>query len=136
VDEVCIHFNRGGYVVNKLASLGLAAGLVSIASVAALGEQGYPMVCRGGGGMNAEIFGGVIIVHFEPTDVGVGVAPPGPGQCGWLDRGYRPGEPATLKYSGDPEGVHYLVDGVVGGGNFYVHVHKDGGSMVVHRIGP
>ena len=46
----------------------------AIASVAALGQQGYPMVCHGGVRRNAEIFAGVVIVHFEPTDVGVGVA--------------------------------------------------------------
>jgi hypothetical protein len=39
-------------------------------SVAAFGQRRYPMVCHGGGRLNAEIFAGVIIVHFEPTDVG------------------------------------------------------------------
>jgi hypothetical protein len=123
--------------MNTFASLGLAAGVLAMASVAAFGQPvGYPMVCHGGGAMKAEIFAGTIIVRFEPTDVGVGVAPPGPGQCGWLDRGYRPGEPASLRYSGNLDGVRYLVDGVVRGGNFYVHVHKDGDAMMVDRVGP
>jgi hypothetical protein len=123
--------------MNRFASLGLAVGLLSMASAAAFGQQGgYPMICHGGGAMKAEIFAGTIIVRFEPTDVGVGVAPPGPGQCGWLDRGYRPGEPASLRYSGNPDGVRYLVDGVLRGGNFYVHVHRDGDAMTVDRIGP
>jgi hypothetical protein len=109
-----------------------------MASAAAFGQQGgYPMICRGGGAMKVEIFAtGTIIVRFEPTDVGAGVAPPGPGQCGWLDRGYRPGEPASLRYAGNPDGVHYLLDGVLRGGNFYVHVHRDGDAMAVDRIGP
>jgi hypothetical protein len=136
VDENWLTRDRGECVMKKLASLALAAGLVSIMSAAAFAQPGYPMVCHGGGGMNAEIFADAIIIQFEPTDVGVGVAPPAPGQCGWLDRGYRPGEPAFLRYSGNPDGVHYLIDGVVGGGNFYVHVHKAGGAMVVDRIGP
>jgi hypothetical protein len=62
-----------------------------MASAATFGQQGgYPMICHGGGAVKAEIFVGTIIVRFEPTDVGAGVAPPGPGQCSWLDRGYRP----------------------------------------------
>jgi hypothetical protein len=123
--------------MNTFASFGLAFGLLSMASAAAFGQQaGYAMVCRGGGAMKAEIFAGTIIVRFEPTDVGAGVAPPAPGQCGWLDRGYRPGEPASLQYSGYPDGVRYLADGVFRGGNFYVHVHKNGDSMMVDRIGP
>jgi len=123
--------------MNTFASLGLAVGIVSIASAAAFGQQaGYPMVCRGGGAMKAEIFAGAIIVRFEPTDVGVGVAPPGPGQCGWLDRGWRPGEPASLQYSGNPNGLRYLADGVFRGSNFYVHVHKDGDVMAVDQTGP
>jgi hypothetical protein len=123
--------------MNTFASFGLAFGLLSFASAAAFGQQAdYPMVCHGGGAMKAEILAGTIIVRFEPTAVGVGVAPPGPGQCGWLDRGYRPGEPTSLQYSGNPDGVRYLVDGVFRGGNFYVHVHKDGDSMMVDRTGP
>jgi hypothetical protein len=123
--------------MNTFASFGLAFGLLSMASAAAFCQQaGYAMVCRGGGAMKAEIFAGTIIVRFEPTDVGAGVAPPAPGQCGWLDRGYRPGEPASLQYSGNPDGVRYLADGVFRGGNFYVHVHKNGDSMMVDRIGP
>jgi hypothetical protein len=123
--------------MNTFASFGLAFSLLSMASAAAFGQPaGYPMVCHGGGEMKAEIFAGTIIVRFEPTDVGAGVAPPAPGQCGWLDRGYRPGEPALLQYSGNLDGVRYLANGVFNGGHFYVHVHKDGDSMTVDRIGP
>jgi hypothetical protein len=131
-------FDRGGNQMKTFTSLGLAVGVLSMASATVASAQpvGYPMVCHGGGAMKAEIFTNTIIVHFEPADVGVGVAPPGPGQCGWLDRGYRPGEPASLQYSGNPGGVRYLANGVFSGGNFYVHVHKDGDSMVVDRIGP
>jgi hypothetical protein len=130
-------FGRGGNQMYTLASLGLAVGLLSMASAAAFAQQAdYPMICHGGGAMKAEIFAGRIIVRFEPTDVGAGVAPPGPGQCSWLDRGYRPGEPASLQYSGNPDGLRYLANGVFRGGNFYVHVHKDGDSMMVDRVGP
>jgi hypothetical protein len=123
--------------MNTFSSLGLAVGFISITSAAAFAQQGgYPMICRGGGAMKLGIFAGTVIVRFEPTEVGAGVAPPGPGQCGWLDRGYRPGEPASLQFSGNPDGVHYLVNGVLRGDNFYVHVHKDGDVMTVDRIGP
>jgi hypothetical protein len=124
--------------MNTFASLGLAVGLLSTASAAAFGQQGgYPMICHGGGAMKAEVFvGAMIIVRFEPTDVGANVAPPGPGQCGWLDRGYRPGEPASLRYAGNQDGVRYLLDGMLRGGNFYVYVHRDGDAMAVDRIGP
>src|SRR5260370_34855113 len=95
--------------MNRFVSLGLAVGLLSMASAAAFGQQGgYPMICHGGGAMKAEIFAGTIIVRFEPTDVGAGVAPPGPGQGGWLDRGYRPAAPASLRYSGTPDRLRHL----------------------------
>jgi hypothetical protein len=122
--------------MNIFSSLGLAVGIISITSAAAFAQQGYPMICRGGGAMKLGIFAGTVIIRFEPTEVGAGVAPPGPGQCGWLDRGYRAGEPASLQYLGNLDAVHYLVNGVLRGDNFYVHVHKDGDVMTVDRIGP
>src|SRR5260370_12673289 len=123
--------------MNTFASLGLAVGLLAMASAAAFGQQGgYPMICKGGGAMKAEIFAGTVIVRFEPTDVGAGVAPPGPGQCGWLDRGYRPAEPASLRCSGNPDGVRYLGAAVLRGGNFYVYGHRAGYAIAGARPGP
>lgn len=96
------------------------------------------MICHGGAGMSAQVAAdGTIRLGFNPTTTAASATPPGPGQCGWLDRGWRSGEPPVLKSSGGLSAVHYLIDGMVGGGSFYVHVHNDNaGSMVVDHVGP
>ena len=54
----------------------------------AFAEQSFPMVCRGGGGMRVEILGnGTMRVFFAPAAQGANTAPPGSGQCTFLDRG-------------------------------------------------
>jgi hypothetical protein len=123
---------------SSLQLAGILAGAAMILSSSAFAVDSYPMICHAGGAMRATISsGGTVRVNFNPTSDAASTTPPGPGQCGWLDRGFRTGEPRVLKYTGGLDGIHYLVDGVVGGGNFYVHVYNDGaGAMVVTRIGP
>ncbi len=84
------------------ALFALAAGtLFSVvaavqAPVSAAGPS-YPMVCRGGGNMQADFTSdGHIQLYFSAGRHGAGVAPPRPGECTWLDRGLRSGEPRTL----------------------------------------
>ena len=58
------------------------------------------------------------------------------GQCTWVDRGFREGEPNVLSLAGDREGTAYLLDGMLSGDRFYVHVYNDSnGRMVVTRTG-
>ena len=55
--------------------------------------KSYPLLCRGGEAMRG---------HFSPVDFSftfigakhsAGSRPPRAGECTWLDRGFRPGEP-------------------------------------------
>lgn len=113
------------------------AGMSIVPVVPAVAQQSYPLVCRGGGGMNASVTAGAVRVNFTPGTAAASSTPPAPGQCTWLDRGFRPGEPANLRLSGNMAGVRYLIDGVLGGGSFYAHVYNNGsGAMIVTRVGP
>jgi hypothetical protein len=55
--------------------------------------KSYPLMCRGGGAMKAKITSWNVTVNFVGAKQGAGVRPPQPGECAWLDRGWRPGEP-------------------------------------------
>jgi hypothetical protein len=54
----------------------------------------YPLWCRGTAGM-ASANGKDLVVNFRFTDhpAGEGLQP---GQCSWLDRGFRPNEPLRI----------------------------------------
>lgn len=118
--------------------LGLLSFVAWTAPVPAQAQTSYPLVCRGGGGMSATLTAaGSIRLHFQPGTAAASATPPGAGACTWLDRGFRSGEPAVLRLEGDPGGVRYLIDGMLGGGSFYAHAYTDGaGAMRVTRIGP
>ena len=61
---------------------------------------------------------------------------PKAGQCTWVDRGFRAGEPNVLSLAGDRDGTTYLLNGMLSGDRFYVHAYNDNnGRMVVTRIG-
>ena len=82
------------------------------------------MVCRGGGGMRADIqANGTMHVFFTPAAQGANTAPPGPGQCAFLDRALRPGEPTQLRTSFGA--ARSLLDTIVSGGAFDVHVFNN-----------
>ena len=72
--------------------------------------QSYPLICRGGPSMR------IVTSHDVPDGVTArqntmrvffraGAAPgnPGPGECVWMDRGLRPGEPENFWIRGDVE---------------------------------
>ena len=68
---------------------------------------------------------------------GANASPPQPGQCSWLDRGPRAGEPNSLVVSNNRGTAAYLMQSMFGGGNFYVHVfNNNAGGMVVTKTGP
>lgn len=123
----------------SIPTLGLLSVLAwTSAPAPAPAQTSYPLMCRGGGGMSANVTAaGTIRLQFQPGAAAASATPPGPGVCTWLDRGFRPGEPAVLALDGDPSGLRYLVDGMLGGGTFYAHVYNDrAGAMRVTRIGP
>jgi hypothetical protein len=159
--------------MKKLALAALAA--VTLTPMAALAEPpSYPLICRGGPGMR------IMTAHDVPDGVRTGdnamtvffraartAANPGPGECVWMDRTFRPGEPENFWIKGpvefafqvtgdgrlvrdgsgwrlNPEGSgpqarnwKTIVDGVLNGGTFTVHVYNESGrTMVVTRVGP
>ncbi len=95
--------------------------------------QGYVLRCQGGPGMAATRAGdGSIRISFTPTTGGTASTPPGPGQCGWLDRGFRPGEPAMLLIAGDAIGFDDYTGLVIEGRSFAVRAYNNNqGAMVV-----
>lgn len=95
----------------------------------------YPLICKGGGAMQARIFPDATIqLRFTP---GSAAGDAQAGQCTWIDRGFRPGEPGVLTLRANRSGMDYLLNGMLSGGRFYVHGYNNGsGSMVVTRVGP
>lgn len=123
--------------MTKLA-LSIAAALTFTAmtfGAADASPNSYPLICNGGGNMQARIRSDASIqVKFAAGSV---AGAPQPGECTWIDRGFRPGEPTVLLLRHDRRGMDYLLNGMLGNGRFFVHAHNDNaGSMVITRIGP
>ncbi|MCC6305465.1 MAG: hypothetical protein IT545_09740 [Rhodobacteraceae bacterium] len=116
----------------------LAAPAAAFLAAPAAAQTSYPLICRSGGPMWASVqASGQIRLAFVAGTAAGATTPPGPGQCTWLDRGFRAGEPAVLELAGNPGGVRYLIDGLLSGGTFFAHVYNNGaGAMIVTRVGP
>lgn len=111
-----------------------ATALIHAANPADATPRSYQLICKGGGAMVATIkSNGTIALRFSPgSEAGV----PQAGQCTWLDRGFREGEPNLLSLAGDRDGTSYLLNSMLGGDRFYVHAYNDNnGRMVVTRTG-
>lgn len=159
---------------NPMKHLVMAAlGAAMMAPVAMAEPPSYPLICRGGPGMR------IATAHDVPDGVRTGdnamtvyfraarnAANPGPGECVWMDRTFRPGEPEAFWIKGpvefsfqvwgdgrvnrdgsgwrlSPEGSgpqarnwKTIVDGVLNGGVFTVQVYNAGSVMAVTRVGP
>ena len=83
-------------------------------------------------------------VDFIGAKHGAGTHPPQPGECAWLDRGFRPGEPRKFRWaakrkmllqaffdSQDVTKIHsssqkfnYLAKGILNGEVFQVHAYR------------
>lgn len=111
-----------------------ATAFIQAAAPAEATPRSYQLICKGGGAMVATIkSNGTIALRFSPgSEAGV----PQAGQCTWVDRGFRAGEPNLLSLAGDRDGTTYLLNGMLSGDRFYVHAYNDNnGRMVVTRIG-
>jgi len=75
----------------------LIAGLLTLATPSARAQGTFPLQCRGGGQANMKYDSAerTIYARFRPAPgpAGNGLAP---GQCSWLDRAFRPGEPGQI----------------------------------------
>ena len=90
----------------SLTALGLATSMVAAATTASAEPPSYPLLCRGGGNMriatNHDVDGAGIpgathmTIYFRAAAVAGSVSPPPPGQCVWMDRTFRPGEPENM----------------------------------------
>ncbi len=119
-------------------ALVFAAALWCLAGSDASAQTSYTLICKSGGDMVAEVRAGAQVkIEFQGGTDAASNTPPSPGQCSWLDRGFRQGEPTVLAVAGDAAHATYLVDALIRGETFYAHVYNDGqGSMKVTRIGP
>jgi hypothetical protein len=154
-----------------LASSAFAAACLM--ATAASAAPSYPLICKGGPSMR------IMVNHDVPDGVHTGAthmtvffhaaataASPGAGECVWMDRTFRSGEPENFQITGDvefafqvrgngkiatdttgwrlnPEGsggpAHdwkTIVDGVLNGGTFTVQVYNAGSAMIVTGVGP
>ena len=131
--------------------------LLTVTATAAYSETSYPLICRGGPGMTASAGYSIndlaveqILVSFRK---GLVARTPGPGECVWLDRGFRESEPSQLWYSAHDNSnqtyaitsrgitasqgpLTYLIRAVALSQTFYVHAYRYSNTFVVTRLGP
>ena len=119
-------------------ALVVPVSLLWLAGADASAQTSYPLICKPGADMMAEVRAGAQVkVKFQGAASAASESPPSSGQCAWLDRGFRTGEPTVLAVAGNASHATYLADSLIRGETFYAHVYNDGkGSMVVTRIGP
>lgn len=116
--------------------LALIGGLTGFPVVGAAAADGFPLVCNGNG-MSVSSEGGNTIVFFLAGTAAAGTTPPGPGQCAWLDRPFRPGEPTRLVIPNNVPGAGDIANIVNSGGTFFVRAfNNNAGAMVVTHVGP
>lgn len=116
-----------------------ATALFALAGVSgAHAQKSYPVVCNGGGNMMAEVSAGnTVRVRFDAGKEAASSSPPAEGECRWLDRAFRSGEPNILLVRGNGKHADYIIDSVRKGETFYAHIYNTGrGTMMVERVGP
>lgn len=146
----------------KLANAMMAAALISsLYSIQpASAQTSYMMTCKPGGNMynytRSDTIGRVATtVYFEPGSQGASVQAPRPGQCTWIDRGLRAGEPHKLLIAAEPGVIKAscntrgcntktnapisskLLEAITKNRTFQVHVYNDqNGFMKITKFGP
>lgn len=149
------------FITLNLSAAGLiAAGTIALQSQMASAQNTYIMTCTPGGQMynytRSENGGRVATtVYFKGANQGASVQAPSPGQCTWLDRGLRGGEPEKLLVKGESGIVQAscntrgcnvkttapmsskILTAMTGNRPFQVHVYNDqNGHMRVVKFGP
>lgn len=156
--------------IRKLAPrIGIVSGLIACLVSMAYAQQpkGYPLMCKGGGDYTIQMLSGV--ENASPMNYtfkkGSRAATAGlqPGECAWMDRGFRGNEPAVIsfdfkgvrantnirrtngtvnpyfQYAGSNPGkgqLQNIIMKIIGGGEFQVYVYSDGRVLKVTKIGP
>lgn len=123
--------------MSKIAmTIGAALTFTAMAVTGAqAAPNSYPLICVGGGAMQAKILSNATIqLKFG---AGQEAGSPQPGQCTWMDRGFRPGEPTVMLLRRDRDGMDYILNGMLGNARFIVHVYNNNaGAMMVTRVRP
>lgn len=132
------HWRRHMPIVKFSLSIATVAGAAAAAILATTAAEAtprsYQLICKGGGEMVATIkpTGKIALRFAAGTEAGTARS----GQCTWVDRGFRVGEPNVLSLTGDHEGTTYILRKMLSGDRFYVQVYNDNnGRMVVTRTG-
>lgn len=104
-DQASIAMQMTKHMVRAASVAAIALGIWSGSPSA---QTSYPLVCRGRANMNVFVsrgytsatpgsrYGWAVTVSFDGASRSAVISPPGPGECAWLDRGFRPGEPKQL----------------------------------------
>lgn len=120
--------------------------------------RGFPLVCHGSTNQLADITfnnggrpGISLAVRFKGASSAVSSRPPKPGECAWLDRGWRNGAPEVMLWTGQIQSFkvaftgekaiiagtprtfakpgdrdfEYLLDALMKGRRFQVHAYAD-----------
>ena len=136
--------SKGVRVMYLAAFVGLSTVLMQPHPTYAGEPRSYPMTCRAGGGMQAQLVmldngSAALTIRFKKGTAGASA-----GQCAWIDRGMRSNEPNELKlyvehvksmrmscaravcrYVGSRDRhLDYLMNAVVKGEPFQVHVYN------------
>ena len=151
------------HVVLRLLTVCLV--FVTGVQISLAAQKSYPMVCRGGGDMEARFShvksrGGFhntsLSVTFKKSPAAASSTEPAPGHCAWLDRPITGEEPSSFAYSPgssmdfsfvfdadgwtlrdtEDEGLKHILDKMRRGEVFYLRCHREGGYLRVDRVGP
>lgn len=93
-------------MMKKFHMIAILSALCMTSSAALAEPPTYPLLCRGGSSMrimtnhdvNASGIPGAtaMFIYFKPSSQPGSGAKPKPGECVWLDRTFRPGEPEVM----------------------------------------
>lgn len=127
--------------------------------------KSYPMVCKGGGEMEAnfshvksrgDFHSTSLSITFKKSPAAASVREPAPGHCAWVDRAISGEEPSSLAYSPgsgqdfyfefkgsswrltrtEDAGLEQIMNAVRDGEKFYIRCHRQGTYFKVDSVGP
>ena len=148
--------------VALVVAYALFAVLLTTTSIAA---TSYPMVCKGGGEMEAkfshvksrgDFHSTSLLITFKKSRTAASGTEPAPGHCAWIDRPISAEEPSSLAYgpgSGqdfyfefktdswsltrtEDAGLEQIMNAMRRGEKFYIRCHREGTYFRVDSVGP
>ena len=137
----------GELAMKRIAHWGLCLATIALvlsSDYAQAEPKSYPLMCRGGGVMKGIFSVWDIKVDFIGAKQGAAVRLPQPGECAWLDRGFRSGEPQKFRWAAkrkmllqaffesqdvkkilsSSQNFNYLAKGILNGEVFQVHAYR------------